>query len=105
LCETTTKNFKSSPTEEDDVEMTGDGTDSGQPSRDKDLKDDFEKQWCLVDESDKTVVRVSPSQAQVDPLEGWLLEKPIPYISNDKFSQEDIFDYWNDHLSGHVHVK
>jgi hypothetical protein len=24
---------------------------------------------------------------------------------NDNFRQEDIFDYWNDHLSGHVHVK
>jgi hypothetical protein len=22
-------------------------------------------------------------------------EKPIPYISNDKFSQEVIFDYWD----------
>jgi hypothetical protein len=33
------------------------------------------------------------------------LEKPIPYISNDNFSQEGIFDYWNDHLSGHAHVK
>ena len=33
------------------------------------------------------------------------MEKPIPYISNDNFNQEDIFDYWNDHLSGHAHVK
>ncbi len=33
------------------------------------------------------------------------MEKPIPYISNDNFSQEDIFDYWNGKLSGHVHVK
>ena len=33
------------------------------------------------------------------------MKKPIRYISKDKFSQEDIFDYWNDHLSGHVHVK
>ena len=24
---------------------------------------------------------------------------------NDNFSQEDIFDYWNDNLSGHTHVK
>jgi len=37
----------------------------------------------LANESDKTTVRDSPSQAQVDQLEGWLLEKPIPYISND----------------------
>ena len=58
----------------------------------------------LPNESDKTTVRVSPSQAQVDQLEEWLLEKPIPYISNDNFSQEDIFDYWNGKLSGHAHV-
>ena len=31
--------------------------------------------------------------------------KPIVYISNDNFSQEDIIDYWNDHLPGHAHVK
>ncbi len=58
----------------------------------------------LANESVKTAVRVSPSQAQVDQVEGWLLEKPIPYISNDNFSQEGIFDYWNGHLSGHAHV-
>jgi len=98
-----TKNFKNSPAEEeDDVEMTGDGEVSGEPSRDE---DDFEKQMRLADESDKTAVRASPSQAQVDQLEGWLLEKPIPYISNDNFSQEGIFDYWNGHLPGHAHVK
>jgi hypothetical protein len=34
-----------------------------------------------------------------------LLEKPIPYISNDNFSQKSIFDYWNGKLSGHTHVK
>ena len=49
------------------VEMTGDGQVSGDPSRDE---DDFEKQMSLVNESDKTTVRVSPSQAQVDQLEG-----------------------------------
>jgi hypothetical protein len=76
--------------------MTGDGEDLGDPSRDE---DDFEKQMRLVNESDKTTVRVSPFQAQVDQLEGRLLEKPIPYISNDNFSQEDIFDYWNGKLS------
>ena len=97
-----TKNFKNSPAEEDDVEMTGDGEGSGEPSRDE---DDFEKQMRLVNESDKTAVRASPSQAQVDQLEGWLLEKPIPYISNDNFSQEGIFDYWNGKLPGHAHVK
>ncbi len=61
LREVWTKNFKTSPDEEEDVE--------------------------------------------VDHLEGGLVEKPIPYISNDNFSQEGIFDYWNDHLSGHTHVK
>jgi hypothetical protein len=97
-----TKTFKTSPDEEDDVEMTGDGEDSGEPSHDE---DDFEKQMRLTNESDKTVVRASPSQAQVDQLEEWLLEEPIPYISIDNFSQEGIFDYWNGHLPGHAHVK
>ena len=49
-----TKNFKTSPTEEDDVEMTGDGEDSGETSRDE---DNFEKQMCFVNETDKTTVR------------------------------------------------
>ena len=31
-------------------------------------------------------------------------EKPIPYIFNDKFSQEGIFDYWAGRLPGHAHV-
>ena len=31
-------------------------------------------------------------------------EKSIPYISNDNFSQEGIFDYWAGRLSGHAHV-
>ncbi len=61
------------------------GEDLGEPSHDE---DDFEKQMRLANESDKTSVRVSPSQAQVDQLEVCLLEKPIPYISNDNFSQE-----------------
>ena len=83
-----TKNFKNSPAEEeDDVEMTGDGEGSGEPSRDE---DDFEKQMRLANESDKTAVRASPSQAQVDQIEGCLLEKPIVYISNDNFSQKGI---------------
>ncbi len=30
--------------------------------------------------------------------------KPIPYISNDKFSQEGIFQNWTGRLSGHAHV-
>jgi hypothetical protein len=47
-----TKNFKTSPAEEDDVEMTGDWEGWGEPSRDE---DDFEKQMCLVNESDKNL--------------------------------------------------
>ncbi len=82
--------------------MTGDGEDLGESSPDE---DDFEKHMRLVNESDKTAVRASPSQAQVDQIEGWLLGKPIPYISNDNFSQEGIFDYWNGKLSGDSHVK
>ncbi len=69
--------------------MTGDGEGLGEPSPDE---DDFERQMRLANESDKTAVRDSPSQPQVDQLEGWLLEKPIPYISNDNFSQEGISD-------------
>jgi hypothetical protein len=34
----------------------------------------------------------------------WMKEKPIPYISNDKFSQEVIVHYWSGRLSGHAHV-
>ncbi len=48
------------------------------------------KQMRLANESDKSAVRASPSQAQVDQLEGWLLEKSIPYISNDNFSQASL---------------
>jgi hypothetical protein len=40
----------------------------------------------------------------LDQLDEWMKEKPIPYISNDKFSQEDIFQYWSGRLSGHTHV-
>ncbi len=66
LREVWTKNFKTCPAEEDDVEMTGDGKGSGEPSRNE---DDFEKtQMRLANESDKTAVRASPSQAQVDKL-------------------------------------
>ncbi len=58
--------------------------------------------WATL-RQDKTKVRPSPSQGQVDQFEGWLLQKPIPYrmISNDNFRQEGIFDYWNDQLPGH----
>ncbi len=34
----------------------------------------------------------------------WMKEIPIPYISNDKFSQGDIFHYWSGCLSGYAHV-
>jgi hypothetical protein len=101
LREVWTKSCKTSPAE-DDVEMTGDGEDLGEPSPDE---DDFEKQMRLANESDKTTVRTSPSHAQVDQLEGWLLEKPIPYTSNDNFSEEGIFDYWNGNLPEHTRVK
>ena len=62
-----TKNFKISPTEEDDVEMTGDGQNSRESSRDE---DDFEKQMSLVNEWDTTAVRPSPPQVLVDQFEG-----------------------------------
>ncbi len=58
LREVWTQNFKTSPAEEDDVEMTGHGEGLGEPSPDE---DDFEKQMRLANESDKTAVRVSPS--------------------------------------------
>ncbi len=40
----------------------------------------------------------------LDQLEEWMKEKPILYISNDKFSQEGIVDYCAGSLPGHVHV-
>ena len=53
-----TKNFKSSPTEEDDVEeddveMTGEGGDSEEPSRVD--EDPFEKQMLLTNEVSEDV--------------------------------------------------
>jgi hypothetical protein len=53
--------------------------------------------------STQTVQRYGKPQA-LDQLEEWMKENPIPYISNDKFSQEGIFDYWDVRLSGHAHV-
>ncbi len=50
-----------------------------------------------------TVQRYDKPQA-LDQLEEWMKENPIPYISNDKFSQEGIFDYWAVRLPGHAHV-
>jgi hypothetical protein len=46
--------FQTSPAEEDDVEMTGDGEGSGEPSRDE---DDFEKQMRLTNESDSLFLK------------------------------------------------
>jgi len=101
-----TKDFKSSPSEEDDVEeddveMTGEG--SGDVSRVD--EDPFEKEIRLAKETSTEEVRVSyVNPKTLDQLEEWMKEKPIPYISNDKFSQEDIFQYWSGRLSGHAHV-
>ena len=105
-----TEDFKSSPTaeddvQEDDVEMTGEG--SGETSRVD--EDPFEKQIRLTNEVSAQQLRVSIVPRYVKPqtldqLEEWIKEKPIPYISNDKFSQEGIFHYWNGRLSGHTHV-
>ena len=103
------KNFKSSAAaeddvQEDDVEMTVEGgaSSAGAPVD----EDPFEKQMRLRYESQvrtSTVPRYCKSQA-LDQLEEWMKEKPIPYISNDKFSQEDIFDYRAGRLPGHAHV-
>ena len=98
LREVWTKTFKSSAAaeddvQEDDVEMTVEGGASsvGDPVD----EDPFEKQMRLIYESQvraSTVRRCGKSQA-LDQLEEWMKETPIPYISNDKFSQEVIFDY------------
>jgi len=57
-----TKNFKTSPVEEDDVEMTGDGEDSGESSRDE---DDFEKQIRLVNDYKDTCFSSEVTPASV----------------------------------------
>ena len=65
-------------------------------------EDPFEKQILLNYVSQ---VRVSTVKSQdLDELEEWIKEKPVPYTSHDKFSQEDIFQYWSGSLSGHDHV-
>ena len=90
-----TKDFKSSPVEEDDVEeddveMTGEG--SGKVSRVD--EDPFETEMRLANETSAQEVRVSyVNPKALDQLEEWMKEKPIPYIGNDKFSQEGIFQY------------
>jgi hypothetical protein len=110
LREVWTKDFKSSPpeeddVEEDDVEMTGEG--SGDVSRVD--EDPFEKELRLANETSAEQHRVSTGPRYVKPkaldqLEEWMKEKPIPYLSNDKFSQEGIFQYWAGRLPGHAHV-
>jgi hypothetical protein len=81
LREVWTKNFISSAAAEDDVQ-----------------EDDVEMKVRA-----STVQRYGNPKA-LDQLEEWMKEKPIPYISNDKFSQEVIFDYWAVRLPGHAHV-
>ena len=101
-----TKDFKSSPAEEDDVEeddveMTGEG--SRKVSRVD--EDPFETEMRLANETSAQEVRVSyVNPKALDQLEEWMKEKPVPYISNDKFSQEGIFQYWAGRLPGHAHV-
>ena len=74
--------------------MTGD--DSGEVSRVD--EDPFEKEMCLGNETSVEELRVSTTPRYVKPktldqLEEWMKAKPIPYISNDKFSQDGIFQY------------
>jgi hypothetical protein len=69
-------------------------------------EDPFEKQMRLTYE---VHVRASTTQRYdkpqgLDQLEEWIKENPIPYISHDNFSQEDIVHYWGGRLSGHTHV-
>ena len=103
LREVWTKNLKICPVEDDDVEMTREGEGSGESSRDEEY---FEKQMCLTNESHEVQVRPSRSggyvKSPVDQFEEWILENPIPYISNDNFSQKDIFHCCHDQLTGHV---
>ena len=83
--------------QEDDVEMTVEGGASsvGAPAD----EDAFEKQMRHSHEATTEQLRASTAPRYVKPqaldqLEEWMKENPIPYISNDKFSQEGIFDYW-----------
>ena len=79
------------------------GEDSGKVSRVD--EDPFETEMCLAKETSAQEVRVSyVNPKALDQLEEWMKEKPVPYISNDKFSQEGIFQYWAGRLSGHAHV-
>jgi hypothetical protein len=40
----------------------------------------------------------------LDQLQEWIIEKHIPYISNDKFIPDATFHCWAGRLSGHAHV-
>ncbi len=62
LREVWAKNFKNSPAEEDDVEMTGDGEDSGEPSRDE---DDFEKQMRLANRTSRMTTSARKSSLTI----------------------------------------
>ncbi len=111
LREVWTKNFKSSAAaeddvQEDDVEMTVEGRASsvGAPAD----EDAFEKQMRHSHEATTEQLRASTVPRYVKPqaldqLEEWMKETNS-YISNDKFSQEDIFQNWAGRLSGHPHV-
>jgi hypothetical protein len=71
-------------------------------------EDPFEEQMRLSYEPQvrvSTVQRYGKSQT-LDQLEEWMKEKPIPCTSNDKFSQEGIFQVhnWTGRLPGHTHV-
>ena len=72
-------------------------------------EDSFEKELRLANETSAEQLRVSTAPRYVKPkaldqLEEWMKENPIPYISNDNFSQEGIFQYWAGRLPGHAHV-
>ena len=59
-------------------------------------EDAFEKQMRLSNEATEEQLRSSTAPRYVKPqaldqLEEWMKEKPIPYISNDKFSQKTSF--------------
>jgi len=59
-------------------------------------EDTFEKQIRLINEASAEQLRSLTTPKYVNPqvldqLEEWMKETPIPYISNDKFSQEGIF--------------
>ncbi len=67
--------------------------------------ENFKTPLAEADDVEMTGDGEGSGESSRDEDEGWLLEKPIPYISEDNFSQEGIFNYWNDNLSGHTHVK